>query len=223
MMEMSVFIRNLKIPDLRLPEKDDKRDSDRRFCNCSLEQIQGKFTTILADPPWRFLNRTARMSPEYKKNFRYPTMDLKEIMGLPVSNLAVENSHLYLWVPNALVGEGLKVMEAWGYTYKTNLVWIKTTERGHTHRGGTGFYFRNASELLFFGVRGNLRTSEAGRMQCNVIASKRRKHSRKPDCVYEIIELCSPGPYLEMFARFSRPGWVQWGNEITKQETGETQ
>lgn len=87
-----------------------------------LEKVSGQYATILADPPWQFQNRTGKMAPEHRRLLRYPTMELKEIQQLPVARLAAANSHLYLWVPNALLREGLSVMEAWGFTYKSNLV-----------------------------------------------------------------------------------------------------
>jgi N6-adenosine-specific RNA methylase IME4 len=139
---------------------------------------------------------------------------LDEIMWLPVGKVAAEPSHLYLWVPNALLAEGLQIMRAWGFTYKTNIVWYKIRKDGGPDGRGVGFYFRNVTELLLFGVRGYLRTFKPGRTMVNVVISRKREHSRKPDEVYNIIEKCSPGPYLELFARHRRPGWVQWGDEI---------
>lgn len=178
-----------------------------------LQTVKGTYATILADPPWQFQNRTGKVAPEHRRLLRYPTMELKEIMDLPVSRLAAAQSHLYLWVPNALIKEGLQVMEAWGFTYKTNLVWYKIRKDGGPDGRGVGFYFRNVTELVLFGVRGGLRTLPPGRRQVNLIAARKREHSRKPDELYDIIEACSPGPYLELFARFHRPGWHQWGNE----------
>jgi len=175
----------------------------------------GQFGTILADPPWQFTNRTGKMAPEHKRLSRYSTMTLEEIKQLPVSQMALPQSHLYLWVPNALILEGLEVMKRWGFTYKTNLVWYKIRQDGGPDGRGVGFYFRNVTELVLFGTRGSLRTLEPGRRQVNIITSRKREHSRKPDQLYEIIEQCSPGPYLELFARHCMPGWSQWGNEIT--------
>jgi N6-adenosine-specific RNA methylase IME4 len=175
----------------------------------------GQFGTILADPPWQFTNRTGKMAPEHKRLSRYSTMTLEEIMELPVSQMALPQSHLYLWVPNALILEGLEVMKRWGFTYKTNLVWYKIRQDGGPDGRGVGFYFRNVTELILFGTRGSLRTLDPGRRQVNIITSRKREHSRKPDQLYEIIEQCSPGPYLELFARYCRSGWSQWGNEIT--------
>lgn len=172
------------------------------------------FGTILADPPWQFTNRTGKMAPEHKRLRRYSTMPLEEIMELPVARIAGPQSHLYLWVPNALLLEGMEVMRRWGFTYKTNLVWYKTRIDGGPDGRGVGFYFRNVSELVLFGVRGAMRTLPPGRRQVNMISSRKREHSRKPDELYGIIEACSPGPYLEMFARHPRRGWHQWGDEI---------
>lgn len=172
------------------------------------------FGTILADPPWRFSNRSGKMAPEHKRLLRYPTMSLDEIAELPVARIAKPNSHLYLWVPNALLAEGLEVMKRWGFTYKTNLIWYKVRKDGGPDGRGVGFYFRNVTEMVLFGVRGNIRTLQPGRTQVNLISSRKREHSRKPDELYDVIEACSPGPYLELFARHERDGWCQWGNEV---------
>lgn len=174
----------------------------------------GHFGTILVAPPWRFMNRTGKMAPEHKRLSRYSTMTNEEILALPVSELALPQSHLYLWVPNALVPDGLRVMKQWGFTYKTNLVWYKIRKDGGPDGRGVGFYFRNVTELVLFGTRGGIRTLAPGRRQVNTITSRKREHSRKPDELYDIIERCSPGPYLELFARHPRQRWTQWGNEL---------
>lgn len=176
-------------------------------------KVLSPFSTILADPPWRFLNRTGKMAPEHQRLLRYPTMTLEEIIELPVGRLSAANSHLYLWIPNALIAEGLEVMKRWGFTYKSNLVWYKIRKDNGPDGRGVGFYFRNVTELVLFGVRGNMRTLSPGRRQVNLFTSRKREHSRKPDELYDIIEECSPGPYLELFARHPRRGWHQWGNE----------
>lgn len=173
-----------------------------------------EFGTILADPAWQFMNRTGKMAPEHRRLFRYPTMKLDEICALPVKNVAAAKSHLYLWVPNALIAEGLAVMKAWGFTYKGNIVWYKIRKDGGPDGRGVGFYFRNVTELVLFGTRGQLRTLPPGRRQVNIISTRKERHSKKPDGIYDIIEQCSPGPYLELFARHPRKGWVQWGNEV---------
>jgi N6-adenosine-specific RNA methylase IME4 len=173
-----------------------------------------KFKTVLADPPWQFQNRTGKVAPEHRRLNRYPTMTLDDICDLPVSEVVEDTAHLYMWVPNALLPEGLRVMEAWGFQYKSNLVWHKIRKDGGSDGRGVGFYFRNVTELILFGVRGkNARTLDAGRSQVNMIQTRKREHSRKPDEQYELIEACSPGPYLELFARGERPKWAVWGNQ----------
>ncbi len=173
-----------------------------------------KFGTILADPAWRFVNRTGKMAPEHRRLSRYGTMSVEAIEALSVADLAAPVAHLYLWVPNALLPEGLRVMRAWGFAYKTNIVWEKVRKDGGPDGRGVGFYFRNVTELLLFGVRGkNARTLAPGRRQVNFLATRKREHSRKPDEQYAIIEACSPGPRIELFARGTRRGWTVWGNE----------
>jgi N6-adenosine-specific RNA methylase IME4 len=173
-----------------------------------------RFTTILADPPWQFTNRTGKMAPEHRRLSRYSTMTLSKIAELPVAKIAADTAHLYLWVPNALLPEGLAVMRAWGFSYKTNLIWHKIRKDGGSDGRGVGFYFRNVTEVVLFGVRGkNARTLKAGRTQVNYLATRKREHSRKPDEQYQLIESCSPGPYLELFGRGTRPKWKTWGNQ----------
>lgn len=147
---------------------------------------------------------------------RYPTMEMEEIYELPIGQLAAAQSHLYLWVPNALLSEGLETMKRWGFTYKTNLVWYKVRKDGGPDGRGVGFYFRNVTELLLFGVRGSMRTLTPGRTQVNLFSTMKREHSRKPDEHYDLIERCSPGPFIELFARHPRKGWRQWGNEVVE-------
>ncbi len=171
------------------------------------------YGVILADPPWRFTNRTGKVAPEHKRLNRYDTLTLKEIMEIPVSLVAGEKSHLYLWVPNALLQEGLEVMKAWGFQYKSNIVWHKIRKDGGPDGRGVGFYFRNTTELILFGIRGKVRTLQPGRSQVNIIKTRKREHSRKPDELYELIEKCSAGPCLEMFARGKREGWDVFGNQ----------
>jgi N6-adenosine-specific RNA methylase IME4 len=173
-----------------------------------------KFGTLLVDPPWRFHNRTGKMAPEHKRLRRYPTMDFDEIAALPVGDLALPQSHLYLWCPNALLLEALTIVKAWGFTYKTNLVWYKVRKDGGPDGRGVGFYFRNVTELLLFGVRGKLRTLQPGRTQVNVLIARKEDHSRKPQAAYAIMEACSPAPFVELFARQRRAGWEAWGNQV---------
>lgn len=173
-----------------------------------------KYQTIYADPPWQFQNRTGKVAPEHKRLNRYPTMTIEDIKSMPIADLADEKCHLYLWVPNALLPDGLAVMKAWGFEYKTNLIWEKVRKDGYPDGRGVGFYFRNVTEILLFGIKGsNNRTLDPGRSQVNLLRSMKREHSRKPDEFVDVIEACSPGPYLELFARGDRPGWDMWGNQ----------
>ena len=176
-----------------------------------------RFGAILADPPWQFQNKTGKVAPEHRRLSRYATLTLDDIKQLRVAQVAADAAHLYLWVPNALLPEGLAVMQAWGFRYKSNLVWHKVRKDGGSDGRGVGFYFRNVTELVLFGVRGrNARTLAAGRRQVNYLSSRKREHSRKPDELYPLIEACSPGPYLELFARGVRDGWTEWGNQAEK-------
>ncbi|MDE0128553.1 MAG: MT-A70 family methyltransferase [Gammaproteobacteria bacterium] len=178
-----------------------------------------KFSTILADPPWRFDNKTGKMAPEHKRLSRYSTLSFDEIAALPIASVVNEPAHLYLWVPNALLAYGLDTMRKWGFEYKTNLIWYKVRKDGGPDRRGVGFYFRNVTEVILFGIRGKkARTLAPGRSQENVIVSRKREHSRKPDEQYSLIESCSPGPYLELFARGKRPGWFVWGDQSENYE-----
>ena len=154
-----------------------------------------KYKTIYADPPWQFSNRTGKIAPENKRLSCYPTMCLDDIKTLPVSEVADERSHLYLWVPNALLPEGLDVMKAWGFEYKTNLIWEKVRKDGFPDGRGVGFYFRNVTEILLFGVRTpkkseTYRTLAPGRSQVNIIRAQKHEHSRKPDEFAEYNTYC---------------------------------
>lgn len=178
-----------------------------------LPTVEGGFQTVLADPPWRFANRTGKVAPEHRRLDRYGTMDLESIKSLPVADVTAKNAHLYLWVPNALLPEGLEVLQAWGFRYVSNVVWAKRRKDGGPDGRGVGFYFRNVTEPILFGVKGSMRTLAPARSTVNMIETRKREHSRKPDEQYDLIESCSPGPYLEMFARQAHPGWTAWGDE----------
>jgi N6-adenosine-specific RNA methylase IME4 len=180
----------------------------------TLDALAGSgFGTVLADPPWRFDNRTGKVAPEHRRLSRYDTMSAGEIAALPVGDVVASAAHCYLWVPNALLAEGLQVLAGWGFTYKSMVVWHKVRKDGGSDGRGVGFYFRNVTEPILFGVRGGLRTLPPARRQVNLLATRKREHSRKPDELYPIVEACSPGPYLELFARYPRPGWTAWGDE----------
>ena len=173
-----------------------------------------RYACLLADPPWQFINRTGKVAPEHRRLSRYGTMNVDAIAALPIADICAPTAHLYLWVPNALLPDGLRVMAQWGFHYKSNIVWRKIRKDGGSDGRGVGFYFRNVTEIILFGVRGkNARTLQPGRTQVNYLETRKREHSRKPDEIYPIIEACSPGPRLELFARGTRPGWTVWGNE----------
>ena len=176
--------------------------------------LTGTFSTILIDPPWRFLNRTGKVAPEHRRLHRYKTMSFQEIADLPVTKYARDKAHLYMWCPNALLLEGLTIMKEWGFKYKTNVVWYKIRKDGGPDGRGVGFYFRNVTELLLFGVRGSMRTLAPGRRQVNIILKRKEEHSKKPHEAYGLIEQCSPGPFLELFARERVKGWHQWGDQV---------
>lgn len=178
-----------------------------------LPRTPGGFATVLADPPWRFANRTGKVAPEHRRLDRYSTLDLPAIRALPVDTVVAPNAHLYLWVPNALLPDALAVMHAWGFRYVSNVVWAKRRKDGGPDGRGVGFYFRNVTELILFGVRGSMRTLPPARSMVNMIETRKREHSRKPDEQYPMIEAASPGPYLELFARHRRAGWTVWGDE----------
>lgn len=184
-----------------------------------LPTVAGGFQTVLADPPWRFANRTGKVAPEHRRLDRYGTMELAEIKALPVDDVTAQNAHLYLWVPNALLPEGIEVMKAWGFRYVSNVIWAKRRKDGGPDGRGVGFYFRNVTEPILFGVKGSMRTLAPARSTVNMIETRKREHSRKPDEQYDLIESCSPGPYLEMFARYAQPGWTAWGNEADESVT----
>lgn len=183
-----------------------------------LPTVDGGYQTVLADPPWRFANRTGKVAPEHKRLDRYETMSLDEIKALPVGDVTSDNAHLYLWVPNALLLEGIDVLQAWGFRYVSNIIWAKRRKDGGPDGRGVGFYFRNVTEPILFGVKGSMRTLPPARSTVNMLETRKREHSRKPDEQYDLIESCSPGPYLEMFARYPRPGWSAWGNESNGEE-----
>lgn len=186
----------------------------------NLRQFVGenRYNTIYADPPWQFQNRTGKVAPEHKRLTRYETMTLEDIKALPVADIAGDKAHLYLWVPNALLPAGLEVMDAWGFEYKSNIVWEKVRKDGGPDGRGVGFYFRNVTELLLFGIKKKSapnRTLAPARSQVNLLRTMKREHSRKPDEMVTLIEACSQEPRIELFARGVRPGWDMWGNQAT--------
>jgi len=177
-----------------------------------------RYATLLADPPW-----LERGGGQVKRGAdrHYPLMATRDICALPVRDLALDDAHLYLWVTNNFLPDGLEVMRAWGFRYVTNLAWGKV--RDGKPQQGLGQYFRGAHELLLFGVRGRVpyRTTADGKraQHPSLVLEPRGEHSRKPEVFHRIIEKVSPGPYLELFARRPMPGWAVWGNEVEQSIT----
>lgn len=181
----------------------------------ALRKKQGRFTTVLIDPPWQFKNSTGKVAPGHKRLHRYETLTNEEIYSLTLNKITKVNAHVYCWCPNALLGWGLMALNAWGFEFKTMLVWHKIRKDGGSDGRGVGFYFRNVTEVCLFGVKGKLRTLQPGRTQVNYFSSMKREHSRKPEELYDIIERCSPGPFVELFARYPRKNWTSWGDEVS--------
>jgi N6-adenosine-specific RNA methylase IME4 len=159
-----------------------------------------RFRTILADPPWDVYQRGSRGAIQH-----YPLMSIEHICSLQVAPLATDDSHLWLWVTNASIFDGKAVMEALGFTYRSCLTWIKP-------RIGLGHYLRNQTEHLLLGTRGKAPVFFRG--QGTWVYAPAQEHSHKPEEQYAIIERCSAGPYLELFARRPRSGWHVWGNQV---------
>ncbi len=163
------------------------------------------YRPILADPPWN-IEQTGRLGAER----HYSLMSVRAICALDVERLAADDAHLWLWVTNASLFAGREVMEAWCFTYRSVLTWVKPVF-------GLGQYLRTASEHLLLGTRG--KAPILYRSQPSWLFAPRQAHSHKPEEQYAVIERCSPGPYLELFARRKRPGWHAWGNEVASDVT----
>ncbi len=170
-------------------------------------ELNPPYRTIVADPPWgtRGSGRAFGLQgmADIRPESHYSTMSLADICALPVPDLAERDAHLYLWSVCSGLDEGLAVMEAWGFTYKTVLTWVKHGTLG------LGAYFRTQTEHVLFGVRGSLPTTATD--QRNFFEAAKRGHSRKPGVFGDIVERSSPGPYVELFCREPRFGWDSWG------------
>jgi N6-adenosine-specific RNA methylase IME4 len=168
------------------------------------EILEGTYRTIVSDPPWQYGNTSTRGAAED----HYPTMTIEELCAIPVESWAHDEAHLYLWTTNGFLREAFDVMDAWGFSYKTTLTWVKP-------QLGMGNYFRSSTEHVLFGIRGGMRTLDCN--QFNWFEAKRGRHSKKPGMFFDLVEKCSPGPFLEMFARehpLDRQHWNVWGNEV---------
>lgn len=164
-----------------------------------------KYRTILADPPWDIQQKGARGAVRH-----YPLMTIDAIKGLPVPGLAQEDAHLWLWATNGALEQAFGVARAWGFTPRSLLTWVKP-------RYTLGVYLRNATEQVIFATRGKAPIQFHG--QATWLFAPLQEHSHKPEEFYDIIERCSPGPYVELFARRHRPGWDAWGDQIDSDVT----
>jgi N6-adenosine-specific RNA methylase IME4 len=163
------------------------------------------FGTIYADPPWKYANQATRAATSN----HYPTHTADEIAALPVSEVAAENAHLHLWTTNAFIFESAKVLEAWGFEYKSMFVRVKP-------QMGIGNYWRVSHEILLLGVRGSCPFPEGQKYHRSWVEAARGLHSAKPKVVREIVEKVSPGPRLELFGRHEIDGWTVVGNQIQR-------
>lgn len=164
-----------------------------------------KFTTILADPPWRYSNTASCAAAEN----HYSTLSVEEICNEPVRELVGENAHLHVWTTNAFLEPAFRVIRAWGFEFKSCMVWVKPTI-------GMGNYWRLSHEFLLFGIRGRL---PFGRNDVpSWLEAPRTIHSRKPFAFRDIIEQVSPGPYLELYGREEQPNtdWTVYGNQVER-------
>jgi N6-adenosine-specific RNA methylase IME4 len=172
------------------------------------EELTPPYNTIVADPPWPTNNPKARGQvgmADAKPAAHYSTMSIDDICAMPVADLAAKNAHLYLWATSSGLDAGLAVAEAWGFTYKTTLTWCKDGTLG------LGAYFRTQTEHVLFCVRGSLPTLDPAKGQRTYFHAPKIGHSRKPPAFGDIVEACSPGPFVELFCREPRMGWDTWG------------
>lgn len=176
---------------------------------CSVADLQTlidqrlKFGAIYADPPWLYGNQATRAST----GNHYGGMTVEEIADLPIADLVADNAHLHLWTTNAFLFDCKAIMEAWGFEYKSCLVWVKP-------QMGIGNYWRVSHEFMLLGTRGSCPFLD--RSQMSWVQEPRTKHSAKPESIRKMVETVSPGPYLELFGRRIAPGWVVWGNQIER-------
>jgi N6-adenosine-specific RNA methylase IME4 len=162
-----------------------------------------RFGTIFADPPWKYSNQGMRASTDR----HYQTMAMEELLPLPVAQLAAEQSHLHLWTTNGFLQDAFRVLDAWGFEYRSVFVWVKP-------QLGMGNYWRVSHEFLLLGVRGGLTFRDKGLLSW--LKADRGRHSAKPEQVRLMVERASPGPRLELFGRQAAPGWAVWGDEVER-------
>ncbi len=205
------FIRTLA--DERRAEKDRQRAKTRKKAAKAIGKAKtiqealgaAKFSTICIDPPWDWGDEGDN-SQFGRGNTTYGAMSHEELLSFPVGQYGAADSHIYLWITNRSLPKGFSLLEAWGYRYVVCLTWCKPSI-------GMGNYFRGSTEQVLFGVRGSL-SLERKDVGTWFAAPRGKKHSAKPDGFYDLVESCSPGPYLDVFSRRERDGWVCWGGEL---------
>jgi N6-adenosine-specific RNA methylase IME4 len=173
------------------------------------------YNIIYADPPWKYGGGSGKNSRKWGNSLSsYPCMKLQELKSLPVLSLAADNCALFLWVTWPMYQEGLELLRAWGFEYKTcAFVWVKTYPNGNPYCG-MGYWTRSGSEFCVLSFRGRLERNSNTVYQ--IVESPVGKHSEKPPIIRErIVELLGDLPRIELFARTSSPGWDRWGNEVT--------
>ncbi|QIR85040.1 MT-A70 family methyltransferase [Paracoccus sp. AK26] len=172
----------------------------------------GGFDMIMADPPWLYQLRSEK-GEEKAPQAQYACMTLDEIAALPVSALAADDAVLWLWATNPLLRDAFKIIDAWGFQFKTAGHWVKTTKNDKLNFG-TGYILRCAGEPFLIATRGTPKTTKSTR---SVIMGRIREHSRKPEEAFAAAEQLMPDARrIEVFSRQKRPGWVNWGNEAEK-------
>lgn len=191
-------------------------NSNERITSGPFEGLmQHGYDFMMSDPPWRFGTYSAKGKEQKSAENHYETMSLEDIMALPVADLAAKHCLLWLWVTRPMFLEGLKTLEAWGFTYKTQGVWVKTAKQPGKLAFGTGYLLRDAHEPFILATRGKPKV--ASRSVRSVVMGPRREHSRKPEEAYDAAEeLAGDMRKLDMFSRQSRPGWDNWGFEKEK-------
>ena len=168
----------------------------------NLDELKGqRFGCLYIDPPWPYENQSSRGATSN----HYSAMSLRAVADLPIPDLAAAKSHLHLWTTNAFLGDGIQLIEHWGFSFKSMLIWIKP-------QIGMGNYWRVSHETLLLGVRGKL--TFASNEHRSWISVDRKRHSEKPDQIRDLVQTVSPGPYLELFGRKPCPGWTVWGNQL---------
>ena len=207
-MESGELTANAAMREVKERKREAQRESNRELVESAppitaLPNV--RYQTIVLDPPWDWgdegdCDQLGRARPTYD------TMPFAEILALPIAELTEKDAHIYLWITNRSLPKGFQLLEAWGFRYITALTWCKP-------HFGMGNYFRGSTEHVLFGVRGSLPLlrKDVGTW---FAAQRPGRHSGKPDEFYELVQSCSPGPWLEMFARQERPGWVSWGAEV---------